>query len=58
MFIWWGPEQINIYNDAYIPILGARHPRALGQLEGNGEGTHIEVHTPVPARAQHGNRWL
>ena len=31
MFVWWGPEHVNIYNDAYIPILGARHPRALGR---------------------------
>ena len=32
MFIWWGQdESINFYNDAYIPILGARHPDALGQ---------------------------
>jgi PAS domain S-box-containing protein len=31
MFVWWGRELINLYNDAYIPILGARHPGALGQ---------------------------
>src|SRR5215475_4139216 len=31
MFVWWGPELTNLYNDAYIPILGARHPGALGQ---------------------------
>ncbi|MBA4150550.1 MAG: PAS domain-containing protein [Verrucomicrobia bacterium] len=31
MFIWWGPDLINIYNDAYAPILGNRHPDALGQ---------------------------
>lgn len=31
MFVWWGRELINIYNDAYRPILGARHPAALGQ---------------------------
>src|SRR3954469_8900225 len=30
MFVWWGPEAINIYNDAYIPILGKRHPAAFG----------------------------
>ena len=30
MFVWWGPKLINIYNDGYIPMLGARHPRALG----------------------------
>ncbi len=31
MFVWWGPELINLYNDAYIPVLGARHPDALGR---------------------------
>ncbi|NQE33029.1 Sensor histidine kinase TmoS [Microcoleus sp. IPMA8] len=31
MFVWWGQEMINFYNDAYIPILGKRHPQALGQ---------------------------
>jgi signal transduction histidine kinase/PAS domain-containing protein len=31
MFIWWGDERTNIYNDAYAPILGTRHPQALGQ---------------------------
>lgn len=27
----WGPEQTLIYNAAYIPFLGARHPDALGR---------------------------
>ncbi|MEO5881708.1 MAG: PAS domain-containing protein, partial [Caldimonas sp.] len=27
----WGPELIQVYNDAYQPILGKRHPAALGQ---------------------------
>lgn len=32
MYIAWGPEFIQFYNDAYRPILGAtKHPRALGQ---------------------------
>lgn len=31
MFVWWGPKLINLYNDAYIPILGKRHPDALGK---------------------------
>ncbi len=31
MFVWWGPKLINIYNDAYAPILGLRHPAALGR---------------------------
>ncbi len=31
MLIWWGPEAIQIYNDAFVGILGQRHPAALGQ---------------------------
>ena len=32
MFLWWGPDLIQFYNDAYRPSLGegGRHPRALG----------------------------
>src|SRR3978361_1975404 len=32
MFIWWGPELIQFYNDAYRLTMGPeRHPQALGQ---------------------------
>jgi signal transduction histidine kinase/CheY-like chemotaxis protein len=32
MFLWWGPELVQFYNDAYIPSFGAgRHPSAIGQ---------------------------
>lgn len=31
MLLWWGPEFIQIYNDAYRPIPGAKHPKSLGQ---------------------------
>src|SRR5258708_8573664 len=32
MFIWWGPELIQFYNEAYRQTLGPeRHPGALGQ---------------------------
>jgi PAS domain S-box-containing protein len=32
MFLWWGPELIQFYNDGYRPSLGPdRHPSALGQ---------------------------
>lgn len=27
----WGPELVMVYNDAYAPMLGARHPSALGR---------------------------
>ncbi|HXF15970.1 MAG TPA: PAS domain-containing protein [Burkholderiales bacterium] len=31
MFVWWGPQLIKIYNDSYVPMLGTRHPAALGR---------------------------
>jgi PAS domain S-box-containing protein len=32
IFLWWGEELIQFYNDAYRPILGtSKHPQALGQ---------------------------
>lgn len=31
MFVWWGDELINVYNDAYKAILGGKHPQVLGQ---------------------------
>ena len=31
MLLWWGPEYISIYNDAYRPVLGRKHPWGLGQ---------------------------
>lgn len=29
--LWWVPDHLLIYNDAAIPLLGTRHPAALGQ---------------------------
>ncbi len=31
MFVAWGPARTLIYNDAYAPILGRKHPAAMGQ---------------------------
>ena len=31
MVLFWGPDQRAFYNDAYAPLIGARHPQALGQ---------------------------
>jgi PAS domain S-box-containing protein len=31
MFVWWGKDLINIYNDAYKSIVKGKHPEALGQ---------------------------
>jgi signal transduction histidine kinase len=32
MFLWWGEQLVQVYNDAYVPCFGAgKHPVALGQ---------------------------
>src|ERR1700722_9876184 len=30
MFVWWGSDLVNLYNDPYRAILGGKHPDALG----------------------------
>lgn len=30
MLVWWGSEYVMIYNDGYRPMLGTKHPKALG----------------------------
>jgi PAS domain S-box-containing protein len=29
--VFWGPEFVALYNDAYAPTIGEKHPRALGR---------------------------
>ena len=31
MFMFWGADQTWLYNDAFVPILGNKHPKALGK---------------------------
>lgn len=31
MFVAWGPERTLLYNDGYAPMLGRKHPGALGR---------------------------
>lgn len=31
ILVWWGPDLVKIYNDAYTQILGSKHPHALGR---------------------------
>ena len=31
ILLWWGPEFCQLYNDAYRPILGTKHPHYLGR---------------------------
>ena len=29
--LFWGPDYAALYNDAYAPTIGGKHPRALGR---------------------------
>jgi signal transduction histidine kinase len=31
MFVFWGPDLAQLYNDSFVPVLGAKHPDALGR---------------------------
>jgi len=31
LLLWWGSQFCQLYNDAYRPILGTKHPKSLGQ---------------------------
>lgn len=31
MLLWWGPQFYQLYNDAYRPVLGAKHPHYLAR---------------------------
>lgn len=50
MFVWWGPELINLYNDAYKAIVGGKHPEALGQPA---SVVWREIWAQVGPRAEH-----
>ena len=30
-YIGWGPSLVSLYNDPYVPVLGSKHPDALGR---------------------------
>lgn len=40
IIVWWGPDMVVLYNDDYIPVLGKKHPAAMG---GNGREVWADV---------------
>ena len=49
MFVWWGDDLINLYNDAYRSILGNKHPAALGRA---GRDVWREIWDQIGPRAE------
>lgn len=54
MYLAWGPEFTQIYNDAYRPILGAKHPAALGRPTPETWGEIWDVIGPMWQRVRAG----
>ncbi|HET7815656.1 MAG TPA: ATP-binding protein, partial [Candidatus Baltobacteraceae bacterium] len=52
--LWWGPEHVQIYNDAYRPILGTKHPQALGQRSAECFAEIWDIIGPMIERPYHG----
>lgn len=52
--LWWGPDFCCLYNDAYIPILGDKHPWALGRPTREVWGEIWDVLKPLVETPYHG----
>ncbi|MGW4421004.1 SpoIIE family protein phosphatase [Streptosporangium sp. NPDC004631] len=50
--LFWGPEYIAIYNDPYIPTIGAKHPAALGRPAAENWSETWEVLKPLLDRVR------
>jgi PAS domain-containing protein len=51
MFLVWGPQRTFLYNEAYLPVLGAKHPQALARPMEDSWGEVWEVVGPLLARS-------
>jgi PAS domain S-box-containing protein len=54
MIIFWGDDLCVLYNDAYIPIFGAKHPETLGKTGFEAWGEVWEVIAPMFERVRSG----
>lgn len=54
ILIAWGPERVQIYNDAYRPICGELHPRSMGQRFNECWASALPVVGAILDRAQGG----
>jgi PAS domain S-box-containing protein len=54
MFLVWGPQHTFLYNDAYLPVLGAKHPRALARPMEESWGEVWDAVGPLLARTYAG----
>jgi len=50
----WGPEHYLLYNDGYIPLLGSKHPEAMGRPFSDVWSEFWDEIEPIVARAYSG----
>ncbi|MGZ8457382.1 MAG: PAS domain-containing sensor histidine kinase [Gemmatirosa sp.] len=50
----WGPALVQLYNDAYVPFLGVKHPTGLGQPTRECWPEVWHINAPIYARVQAG----
>src|SRR3954463_7826386 len=56
MLLWWGPQFVQIYNDTYRPIPGAKHPKAMGQTGAECWAEIWHILKPMVETPYHGGR--
>ncbi|MCR0983329.1 PAS domain-containing protein [Roseomonas populi] len=54
MIALWGPDLIQIYNDGYRDLMGAKHPRGLGQPTRECWPEVWHINAPIYARVRRG----
>jgi signal transduction histidine kinase len=54
MLLWWGPDLLHLYNDAYRPILRDKHPASLGAPAGEVWAEIWDVAGPMARSVQEG----
>jgi PAS domain S-box-containing protein len=54
MILLWGAELVQLYNDGYVPLLGAKHPTALGQPTQACWPEVWDLNAPIYARVRAG----
>ena len=47
IILFWGPDLVSLYNDAYRPVLGVKHPWALGTPAGETWSEIWEILEPL-----------
>ncbi|HZF68272.1 MAG TPA: PAS domain-containing protein [Gemmatirosa sp.] len=50
----WGPDLVQLYNDAYVPFLGVKHPAGLGQPTRECWPEVWHINAPIYARVHAG----